>query len=231
MPSSYGLTNLKELNLSENSRLGGRIPSDWGDFGRLENLVLSHTHLSATIPESIGNMTSLRHLISGFTAMSGSIPTTVGYYTDLGKRLQEKLYDPKQRRPLTSLPESVHLWLKNSIIDGSIPSELGSCTQLEFLSLTNNFLTGSLATELGNLSRLKTVSVSGNKYISGTLPVEYANLVFMEDFDSFKTQIMDPPQADYVAVSTGANYPYQHKMFLLLQTRTMVILSVKLNHI
>ena len=42
LPSSYGLTNLKELDLSHNNRLGARpIPSDWDDFGQLETLVLS----------------------------------------------------------------------------------------------------------------------------------------------------------------------------------------------
>ena len=82
---------------------------------------------------------------------------------------------------ITYLPQSVGFFLQNANLDGSIPSEFGSCTKLELLSLPRNALTGSLPTELGNLLMLKKVNVDWNQDISQTVPEEYANLAFMED--------------------------------------------------
>jgi len=39
---------------------------------------------------------------------------------------------------------------------------------------------------------LKIMHIDWNEHISGTVPVEYANLAFMETFDILDTKIMEP---------------------------------------
>lgn len=73
--------------------------------------------------------------------------------------------------------------------EGSIPSELGLCTQLQFLNLAGSFLTGTLPSELGNLSELRTLILYGNQEMSGTVPPEYAKLSKLETFNIDSTKI------------------------------------------
>ena len=65
--------------------------------------------------------------------------------------------------------------LKNNDLTDTIPVELGSLTNLTFLSLSKNDLIGTIPSQLGNLSNLGYLSLSGNDLI-GTIPVELGNL-------------------------------------------------------
>ena len=60
-------------------------------------------------------------------------------------------------------------------LTGTIPSELGSLTNLQWLELTSNQLTGEIPAELGNLSNLQNLWLSGNQ-LTGEIPAELGNL-------------------------------------------------------
>ena len=61
------------------------------------------------------------------------------------------------------------MFLDNNQLTGSIPTELGNLSSLEYLSLPNNQLTGSIPTELSNLSNLLWINLYGNQ-LTGCIP-------------------------------------------------------------
>ncbi len=65
--------------------------------------------------------------------------------------------------------------LSSNQLTGSIPTELGNLSNLEFLILYSNQLTGSIPTELGNLSNLKFLWLDSNQ-LTGSIPTELGNL-------------------------------------------------------
>ena len=69
----------------------------------------------------------------------------------------------------------VELDLSENELNGTIPSELGSLTNLEMLDLSENQLRGTIPPELGNLTNLEVLNLFENR-LSGTIPSELGNL-------------------------------------------------------
>jgi Leucine-rich repeat (LRR) protein len=75
---------------------------------------------------------------------------------------------------------------------GSLPTELGLCTNLIYFGRGNNVLTGSIPSELGLLSRLQHLDVGGNVGVNGTIPTELAALTLLTHLDLAGTSIIGP---------------------------------------
>ncbi len=60
-------------------------------------------------------------------------------------------------------------------LSGSIPTELGALTSLNYLNLAGNYLSGQLPVELGRLSGLKQLNISRSELV-GTIPSELSGL-------------------------------------------------------
>ena len=69
----------------------------------------------------------------------------------------------------------VKITLHDNGLSGSIPSMLGSLTNLTTLSLYYNSLTGSIPPELGKLTKLTSLFLNNNS-LSGSIPVELGSL-------------------------------------------------------
>ena len=65
--------------------------------------------------------------------------------------------------------------LEDSQLTGTIPSELGSLSQLQTLSLSQNQLTEEIPLELGRLTHLQSLSLWSNQ-LAGVIPPELSNL-------------------------------------------------------
>ncbi|MBC6473766.1 MAG: putative Ig domain-containing protein [Hormoscilla sp. GM102CHS1] len=76
---------------------------------------------------------------------------------------------------LGSLSNLQYLYLDNSSLSGEIPSELGSLSNLRNLWLHGNSLSGTISSELGSLSNLRNLWLHGNS-LSGTLPESIKDL-------------------------------------------------------
>ncbi len=68
-----------------------------------------------------------------------------------------------------------YLYLGSNSLSGTLPSELGSLSNLQDLSLEENSLSGTLPSELGSLSNLQVLNLDRNS-LSGTLPSELGSL-------------------------------------------------------
>ncbi|XP_077234798.1 LRR receptor-like serine/threonine-protein kinase FEI 1 isoform X2 [Tasmannia lanceolata] len=80
--------------------------------------------------------------------------------------------DPCGWKGVTCDPQTkrvIYLALHNNNFYGSIPLELGNCTELRALYLQANYLSGLIPSEFGNLSELKILDISSNS-LSGSIP-------------------------------------------------------------
>ncbi|MDO5971993.1 immunoglobulin domain-containing protein [Flavivirga aquimarina] len=80
------------------------------------------------------------------------------------------------------------LRLPNNQLVGTIPTELGNLSDLEFLHLSTNQLTGSIPISLGGLIKLKTLWCDENN-LSGTIPSELGNLSNLENLSLLSNQL------------------------------------------
>ena len=78
-------------------------------------------------------------------------------------------------RELGSLSNLESLLLSSNDLSGPIPAELGNLSNLESLSLNSNNLTGPIPPELGKLSSLERLYLSAND-LTGPIPAELGNL-------------------------------------------------------
>ena len=78
-----------------------------------------------------------------------------------------------------TLSELTHLNLHWNDLSGDIPSSIGNLSELTHLSLYGNRLSGSLPSSLGNLSNLAILYLHANSF-SGSIPSQLANLSNLE---------------------------------------------------
>ena len=89
--------------------------------------------------------------------------------------LREKLLSGTIPAELGALAELNSLDLRGNRLSGEIPSELGQLSNLKIMNLRNNRLSGAIPAELGQLSKLEGLYLHNNR-LSGTVPIELGNL-------------------------------------------------------
>ena len=92
---------------------------------------------------------------------------------------------------LGSLTNLRYLRLDNNALTGSIPTELGNLSNLESLTLYGNALTGLIPTELGSLTALRYLSLGGNE-LTGSIPTELGNLSNLENLQLYGNKLTGP---------------------------------------
>lgn len=110
--------------------------------------------------DSLANFTHLSSFNSSGFILPGPIPDWFG----------QKLTQLKQ------------LDLSSSSILGSLPTSLGSLSNLDFLSLSNNSITGTVPLELGKLSSLRVLDLSVN-FLTGSIPTSFSDIVNLSVLD------------------------------------------------
>jgi Leucine-rich repeat (LRR) protein len=76
---------------------------------------------------------------------------------------------------LGSLTNLYHMNLNNNSLEGTIPSSLGSLTKLYEMYLNNNSLTGTILSSLGSITNLYHMSLNNNR-LNGTIPSSLGSL-------------------------------------------------------
>jgi hypothetical protein len=165
-PIAALLTPLESLTLDYSTLQGNTIPTEVGLLSNLITLSLDTTGIKGTLPAELFNLGSTLQIIDfAQNGLSGTIPTLIGKLTNLRKCQQRRnfFFTPIRLRGMsygaTSLALSSilleYLYIqKSKFFTGSIPAELGLCTNLVEVALSGIGLTGTLPTSLGSLSTL-----------------------------------------------------------------------------
>lgn len=123
LPSSLGaLRQLTWLDLSGNS-LSGTLPTELGRLGRLGRLRLHGNSISGTLPTELGEVGAGSTLTTRFDALAGAI-TRVG-------------------TPRSGPHGLTELLLSANRFSGTLPTELGALSRLEYLELSDNRMLGT----------------------------------------------------------------------------------------
>jgi hypothetical protein len=144
------LTDLEELNLSNADegaelRLTGTVPTELKALTKLTFLDLS------------GN----RNLVGDFSTF---LPLTSLTQLTVGKSKLRGTLDGIER-----LPHLVELSVDESSMNGTLPTELGLLTDIQWLFVDGSRFVGTLPTQLSNLTKLKRFWCS-NSAFSGSIP-------------------------------------------------------------
>ena len=189
IPSEIGfLTNLTSLYLNDN-QLTGEIPFELGNLTNLRYLKLNDNQLTGEISETICNLNITWYTTSyGLSYSVSSIqnnqfcppyPNCISVYT--GQQDISNCWDCEQDSVVElwgkcySKEYTTRLYLSNSGLTGSIPTDIGDLTNLERLYLHENQLTGEIPSEIGDLINLSNLNLSYNS-LTGSIPPEVGNL-------------------------------------------------------
>ena len=172
----YRLPKLLFIELDGNN-LGGVIPVSITNCSQLIILELSTNRFTGSIPDALGDLRLLQFLaLYGNNLTSDPTSMELSFITSLTK-CKNLDYLALGPNPLNGLlPASIgnlsatlqKLYIRNSEIKGTIPSQTGNLTNLLLLDLRSNHLTGGIPTAFKDLQNLQGLAVGDNN-LNGTL--------------------------------------------------------------
>ncbi|KAL7522168.1 hypothetical protein ACHAWX_007742, partial [Stephanocyclus meneghinianus] len=197
-PEYCGPNGLKELvnfRASLNNFVGS-IPTDIGQWTKLQNLWFADNEVTGTLPSELGNCVDMGAFLFYSNKIGGTLPTELGNMNsltwidmednDVVGTIPEEFYSNleleqvilKNNTLTGTLSEKVGdltslttLWVSFNELTGTIPSTIGNCVNMEELELQNNGFTGTIPTELGNIQTIEFISAEQNE-LSGTIPTQ-----------------------------------------------------------
>lgn len=152
--------------------LTGPVSSWFGistEGNRVSKLIMYNNNLNGYIPYDIGNLNNLTDLALGYEPLLyGVIPPEIGQMIKLEV-----------------------LFIGNCAISGTIPNEIGNCTNILSIEIFENSLTGPIPTEISNIDSLKILDLHGNQ-LSGTIPPEIGNCTNLWELQLNQNQLISP---------------------------------------
>ncbi|CAI6008635.1 unnamed protein product [Closterium sp. NIES-65] len=179
-------------SLADND-LSGPLPPGIGKLPQLQMLRLDGNRLSGPIPSLISALSSLSYLSLASNELTGAIPPQISalqalQYIDAFESTQKQsplsTYTPLSMIRVLRPP---HSDVRNNLLSGAIPPQIGNNYNLNWLFLDVNLLSGSLPDSISALSALVYLIASHN-LLSGPLPANIGQLPRLA-FLRLKTQL------------------------------------------
>lgn len=172
IPSSFQLlTSLQVLTLSNNS-FEGEVPVEWlcaTSNGNLHMLDIRYNQFGGDLPSSVGRCIGLQHLLMPYNHIGHRLPPALGSLVLL-KTLQ----------------------LSHNKFTGQLPTEIGQWRELTELQLQSNQITGNIPSSVGSLRALQLFDVSGNSFLSSTIPPELLHCSALQHLDLSNADLRGP---------------------------------------
>lgn len=210
-PSIANLTNLIQLNLSNNFISGPLPHSFFTSLNQLQIIDLSSNHLSGELSVNGGLPITVKTLDISNNHFNGTVQSSF-----LSKALELESFNVSNNIFAGSIPSSICTYSPSLLrldfsyndFHGEIPLELGDCPKLEALRagfnnltgqlpqviysaltlqeifLAGNKLSGSIEEGISKLSNLKILSLYGNQ-LTGIIPRSIGNLSSLEQLELY----------------------------------------------
>ncbi|KAG5244383.1 LRR receptor serine/threonine-protein kinase [Salix suchowensis] len=150
------LSNMQYLSLGVNN-FTGPVPPELGNLTKLITLYIDSSGVSGPIPQEFANLKSLQILWASDNQFTGKLPDFFGYGEDSSLELL-------QNQKTLSI-----LILRNCLLSGKIPDQLGEFYKLQELDLSFNKLTGQVPESFQDVVSLQYLYLGSNN-LNGQLP-------------------------------------------------------------
>ncbi|KAI7756962.1 hypothetical protein M8C21_033430 [Ambrosia artemisiifolia] len=163
------LPRLRRLLVSANN-FTGTIPESYGNLTNLEDFRMDGSPLTGRIPDFIGNWTNLTRLDLQGTSMEGPIPPSISLLTKLQElRITDLAGTSTSRFPnFQAMTQMNRLTLRNCLLTGSIPEDIGEPGQLKLIDLSYNTLSGPIPNSFQTIT--SDALFLNNNWLSGVIP-------------------------------------------------------------
>ncbi|KAE8694373.1 LRR receptor-like serine/threonine-protein kinase RPK2 [Hibiscus syriacus] len=195
---------LEHLDLSGNYFVGP-IPASLGKCRQLRSLLLYINMFEEGIPPEIGQLQNLEVLDVSRNSLSGPIPVELGSCSSLTVLVLSNMLNPYDNLVvakgdanyvnddfnfyqggipdvITKLSKLRVLWAPRATLEGNLPSDWGSCDNLEMVNLAQNFFSGKIPVGLTLCQKMRYLDLSSNKRLTGEL-IEDLAVPCMSFFD------------------------------------------------
>ncbi|CAN6545893.1 unnamed protein product [Malus baccata var. baccata] len=145
LPAFIGnMSALTLLSIGGNS-FSGPIPKELGNLKELTYFYLDSCGLGGEIPSTFAKLTNMRILQFQGNSFEGPIPTSFSQLTSLKSLRIVDIYNGSSSLDfIKNMKNLTDLKLRNVLITGTIPSDIGEYQSLQKLFLGNNSLSGPL---------------------------------------------------------------------------------------
>ncbi|XP_064954819.1 leucine-rich repeat receptor protein kinase HPCA1-like [Musa acuminata AAA Group] len=184
------LSELKILDLSYNTMLGGTLTPNIGNLMELTILILVGCSFNGNIPDELGSLGNLSYLALNSNQFTGSIPASLGKLSNLNwfdiadNQLTGPLPISTETSPgLDQLVRTQHFHFNKNQLSGAIPEKLFSSdmTLLHVLFDGNNF-TGKIPDSIGLVQKIQVLRLDRNA-LSGPVPSNINNLTHVKELN------------------------------------------------
>jgi hypothetical protein len=173
-PATALLTSLVSLMLDGNDFRGSVIPSEINKMSKLQHLELTSTGINGTIPHQLFDLNeTLQYVNIAGNSLTGTIPTLI---TALGqlRKFHARTFNVFAKLLLTIACSFcfIEYWIAGSnMLNGTLPTELGSCANLQGLEVESNNLVGIIPSQVSLLVKLGKFFNGGKcQCLSGSFP-------------------------------------------------------------